>query len=195
MRKIDDRGFYRILGSLGSIATIFILMLTLWDYGVLASAYYESEITGDIDGLWGEEIIIEYSDGSTDSLKILEEQILFGFFYQERPISSITYRLSLNVDYDSEVDTSMYECDISTDSWETTKSFDDRITIAANEWIVVASSTIDDSDELPVGEHTLLFCNKGVIKIRDYATWTEIKPPDTCKDINVRISITETFLG
>ena len=195
MRKIDDHGIFQILGGLGSLATIIILTITLWDHGFLGSQYYESQIADNIVGLWGEEIIIEYSDGSTDSFKVLEEQIVFGIFYQERPISSITYCLSLKVDYDGEADNSMYECNISTDSWGTTNSFDDRITVNADEWVVVASSTIDNSDEIPVGRHTLLFCNKGVIKIRDYDTWTEIKPPDTCKGINVRISDTETVLN
>jgi len=55
------------------------------------------ETTGDISGLWNEEIIIEFKDGTTESLKILRENKLsinpFKITRDGEEITGVTYNL------------------------------------------------------------------------------------------------------
>jgi len=55
------------------------------------------ETSGDMTGKWEEEIIIEYEDGTTDSLKILGDNELsinpFSVKYQDKEIIGATYNI------------------------------------------------------------------------------------------------------
>jgi hypothetical protein len=80
----------KIIGA-GIAAIIVVAAIVVVFYETEASPYYETE---NQFGSWGEEILIEYEDGSTDSLKLLETSAPPGALtYGGKSINTVYYRL------------------------------------------------------------------------------------------------------
>jgi len=79
----------KIIG-VGIVAIIIVAALAVFFYWEDESPYYETETQF---GGWGEEIIITYTDGTTDSLKLLEASAPLGeLTYGGKGVNTICYR-------------------------------------------------------------------------------------------------------
>jgi len=81
------------------IAVFLILMLVIGAFLITVNSDgtwdTDWETDGNMTGSWGEEIIVKYEDGTTDSLKILEENQnnILAVKYNDKEIVSASYRI------------------------------------------------------------------------------------------------------
>lgn len=90
---------YMIIGIvvIVMLVVVSVFVVTGNNDGVWDTPWETDDDDGSMAGIWGEEIIIEYEDGSTQSLKMLEENLFsinpFSVKYDGKKITSARYNV------------------------------------------------------------------------------------------------------
>lgn len=165
------------------IAIVIGLIFVAWGCGAFENPYWETETAF---GKWGEEIIIYYEDGSTDSLKLLQNNLPFTVKYKGKEIVSVGYVLSATAEgegYDqAEIDYSDFYHDV-TYKKDGETVFSDRITRSSESSVKIplnddvwhevtpiienVKMRMDpDPNTFPAGTYVLSFTHGGTVRYR-----------------------------
>lgn len=174
------------------VVAIVILAIVAVAYTVLSDSIWED----DTDfGNWGQEIILEYADGSSEPLKPLS---LFSLMYDGKTLAAIRYRLSAKasgVGYDyAEIDLESYSLQITITGHES-PPFVHEFTVNGfvtydigmnNEWYTITNERIDadlfdpNGETLPIGLYTITITPTGSIFYRGFMVgrtgWGDVMP-------------------
>ena len=166
----------------GIIIVAAIATIAFWT-DIFEDPYWETETDF---GIWGEEIIITYEDGSEKSLKIINDMLFTTVDYGGKSISGVTYRLSAKatgVGYSSAgIDLSGYSIKVEFRKGTTVKTYryfsgsptEQTISIdgtfhkigGTHSISIKHSSLFGNADLFPTGSYILDFIPKGTVKYR-----------------------------
>jgi len=178
----SDNGF---ISEIASLCTIAICVMTIISFGITIGAWeaslWESNLEGasiiGCDGYWGEDIVVTYLDGITESVKGISNSIWSTMSIRDdgsMPIKTLQYCLNAKIPISDTFDVTGYEC-IVTVAHEDVVFY--RITytyvglspvvIEANQWVRIATVSLDIesvSVGLNNGRYTVSFDNIGNIE-------------------------------
>jgi len=185
------------------IATVVVAMLAIISFGtdVFTTPYWETETEF---GMWQDELIIEFADGSSQSFKIIEEgrDKPFTVFYGDEEITSMSLKLSAKATGEgyegAEIKTTNFGYDGTImkqspppvelkHTWSshrndgtTTVSLDSTKTLV-NTGINLDAEINNNPSEYPQGIYSIRFDPKGTVQYRGYpdgGSWeTATLPP------------------
>jgi len=79
---------------IGIIAIVIVTAVVIGS-SLIGSGYWENDWGDDeTAGVWGVEILLHYADGSTESIKELDENLIAGITYGGEPVAGIEWTLS-----------------------------------------------------------------------------------------------------
>ena len=189
------------------VAIIVIVMLGIlaWGTNFGSSSYWETE---NEFGIWQDELIVEFSDGSTQSLKLINEgeNKPLTVYYGGKAITKVNFKLSAKATgegYDgAEIDTTgfgydgkIYKGSTEKDSWAykiTDMIY--RCSLGSTKELLNSNyymSNLDNNpSKFPDGDYTIKFIPKGTVKYRGYPSggdWTSATlPPTRTLDITIQ---------
>lgn len=165
------------INEIAGFATVAICVMTFVSFGITTGMwepmFWISDI--DADGQWGEDIIVTYTDGQTESVKQISNNYWSIMSIQNdgsKPISTIQYCINALLPVSDVFSTHEYLCDVSVvqdgvDFYQTTYATTGSINVEANEWtrIVTVPLNIQTiSDGFNDGLFTVSFDNIGTIE-------------------------------
>lgn len=185
---------------IGIIAIIVIVTLVLCGIGTIGSnPYWETE-TGF--GMWQDEIEIGYTDGTTQSLKLLQEGSQdynpFTVYYQGQAINYVKYKVAAAVTgegYDgAKIDTNDFWIAMYIDGdykgGEQTSGIRTVPMGSSIEIMRMVCNAGSYLEPLPDGTHTVKFCSRGSMTFWGYPSGedpeTATLPPD--RQLSVTVS-------
>lgn len=174
----------KIIGIVvAAIVVVAAISVAAFWTDIFEDPYWETETDF---GIWGEEIIITYEDGSEESLKIINDMLFTTVDYGGKSISSVSYRLSAKatgtVYTGADIDLSGYDIRVNFKSGTTVKTyrtFSGSPTIQAisidgvfhqigdtHAVSIKHSSLFGDVNLFPTGSYTIQFLPTGTIRYR-----------------------------
>ena len=163
--------------EIASFATVAICIMTAISFGVTIGAwepiFWISDLD-DVDGQWGEDIIVTYDDGSTESVKGISNNYWSIMSIQNdgsKPIVTMQYCINAKIPTSDTFDTLGYECTVSIfqdgiDFYQTSYSAVHFVDVKADEWTRIVTVPLDIesvSEGLNNGVYTVSFENIGTI--------------------------------
>lgn len=180
MRKMNNDAFWI---QIGALATLFMCVMTLLTFGITTgmweSDFWHTDLEGasivGYDGDWGEDIIVVYTDGTTESVKGISNNYWETMTIQDegsKPISTIQYCINVLLPTSDIFDTLTYRCDISIvqngiNFYQIPYTTTDFIEITANEWTRIITVPLDIqnvSSGWDNGTYSISFENAGTIE-------------------------------
>lgn len=166
------------INEIAGFATLAICIMTAISFGISIGAWEAPFWITDFDdasGDWGEDIIVTYADGTTESVKGISDNHWSTMSIQNdgsKPISSLQYCINAKIPTSDVFDTSEYRCDISIvqdgiEFYQTSYTTTDHINVVANEWTRIITVTLDIesvSCNWNDGTYTVSFENMGTIE-------------------------------
>jgi len=164
---------------------IAIILVVAASYFVLGDRMFsEQNEFGD----WGQEVILNYADGSTRSLGILATNPLQKLTYERQTVVSITYKLSCKATGEGyqaiTIDMSQHTLTIYMDSiaFNPIKNFPNTIQVPVDgQWHVIHEQTIsvlDFTSGISVGDHTLKLVCGGTLRYQvESGNWLAVANP------------------
>ena len=164
------------INEIAAFATVAICIMTFISFGITTgmweAPFWISDI--DADGQWGEDIIVTYDDGTTESVKGISNNYWSTMSIESdgsKPISSLQYCINAKIPTSDSFDTLGYECMISIfqddiDFYQDTYATVHFVDVKADEWtrIVTVPLCVECvSGGLNNGVYTVSFENIGTI--------------------------------
>lgn len=165
------------VNEIAALATVAICIMTFISFGITTGMwepmFWISDID-DVDGQWGEDIIVTYTDGTTESVKAISNSIWSTMSIENdgsKPISSLQYCINAKIPASETFDTLGYECVISIfqdgiEFYHTPYSTVHFVDVKADEWTRVVTVPLDIqtiSDNWNDGIYHVSFDNVGTI--------------------------------
>jgi len=166
------------INEIAGFATIAICIMTAVSFGVTIGAwepvFWISDID-DVDGQWGEDIIVTYADGSTESVKGISNNYWSTMAIENdgsKPISSLQYCINALIPVSDVFTTWEYWCDVSIvqdgiEFYQMTYTTTDPINVKADEWTRIITVSLDVqtiSSNWNDGTYRISFENAGSIE-------------------------------
>lgn len=168
------------LVEIGALCTIFICAMTFITFGITIGAFETSlwesnmEII-DYDGQWGEDIVVTYTDGQTESVKQISNSYWSTMAIENegsKIITSLQYCLNAKIPISDTFDITGYECIVSVVQgdvifYRITHTYVNSVSIDANGWVRVVTVSLnvhDVTEDLNDGRYTVSFENVGTIE-------------------------------
>jgi len=166
------------INEIAGFATLAICIMTAISFGISIGAWEAPFWITDFDdasGDWGEDIIVTYADGTTESVKGISDNHWSTMSIQNdgsKPISSLQYCINAKIPTSDVFDTSEYRCDISIvqdgiEFYQTSYAIVDYVDIKANEWTRAITVTLDIqtiSSSWNDGTYCISFENAGTLE-------------------------------
>lgn len=168
-----------LINQIAGFATIAICIMTaisfLISIGAWEAPFWISDID-DVDGQWGEDIVVVYTDGTTESVKGISNNYWSTMSIQNdgsKPIEMLQYCLNAKIPTSDSFDITGYECTVSVVDqdniilYHTTHTYVNSVSIEANQWVRIVTVSLDIesiSEGLNDGFYTVSFENAGAIK-------------------------------
>jgi len=189
--------------AVGAIIVAIIIIAAIFVVYSGGTPYWETET---VFGVWQDELVIEFEDGSMESLKIIQEDITkpFTVYYEDKVILGVSLKLSATASgegYDgAELQTTGFGYDgyVKKDgaikhSWVIQSTKTHNIPIDTTKLLVqsgIQMTTINNNpNKYPSGIYTIEFYPRGTVQYRGYPNsedWvTAILPPDRSIIIDV----------
>jgi hypothetical protein len=172
---MNNNGF---INELAALCTIGICIMTFLTFGITTGLwepmFWISDIDG-VDGQWGEDIIVVYTDGITESVKGIYNNYWETMSIRDDnsdPISVIQYCLNAKIPVSDTFDITGYECIVTVEDqdnvvvYHTTHTYVDSVVVEENQWVRIVTVSLDIesiSEGLDNGLYTVSFENIGTI--------------------------------
>jgi len=168
------------INEIAGFATIAICIMTFISFGMTTGLWEEPfwcsgmEII-DYEGYWGEDIIVTYTDGQTESVKQISNSYWDSMSIRDdssKPIVTIQYCINALIPVSDVFNTREYRCAVfivqdGVDFYQTSYATTDSIDVGANEWtriITVPLNIQTISNNWNDGIYTVSFENAGTIE-------------------------------
>jgi len=171
-------GIDAFINELAALCTIGICAMTFISFGITTGMwepmFWISDFD-DVDGQWGEDLIVVYTDGSDESVKDLSNSIWSTMAIENegsRPIEALQYCLNAKIPTSDSFDITGYECIVTIAqndmvAYRTTHTYVNSVSIEANQWVRIVTVSLDIesiSEGLDNGLYTVSFENAGTIE-------------------------------
>jgi len=169
--------------EIAGLATIAICVMTFLTFGISTGMwepdFWRSDLDGasiiGYDGDWGEDIIVTYADGTTESVKGVSDNYWSSMSIQNdgsKPIETLQYCINVLLPVSDVFNTLEYWCDVSivqdgVGFYQTSYTTTDSIIVKADEWTRIITVPLDVqtiSDGWIDGTYSVSFDNAGAIE-------------------------------
>jgi len=172
-----------LINEIAGVATLAICVMTFITFmittGALEPGFWESDLQGasiiGCDGQWGEDFVVVYTDGTTESVKGIYNNYWATMSIRDdnsKPIVTIQYCINAMIPVSDVFNTREYWCDVSivqdgVEFYQTSYTTTDSINVEANEWTRIVTVVLDIesvAEGLNDGLFTVSFDNIGTIE-------------------------------
>lgn len=178
---MNNNGF---ISEVAGVATIFICVMTFITFMITVGAWeaslWESDLEGasiiGCNGYWGEDIVVTYTDNTTESVKGVSNNYWNTMSIRNdgsKPISMLQYCINAKIPSSETFDIRAYECMASVVSqddvvlYRITYTYVSSVPVEANEWTRVVTVSLDVqsvSSDWNDGIYRVSFENAGTIE-------------------------------
>lgn len=170
------------INEIAGFATLAICIMTAISFsisiGAFEAPFWISNLDGasviGYDGVWGEDFIVTYTDGTTESVKQISNNYWSTMAIRDdnsKPISAVQYCINAKIPSSDTFDTLGYECTISIiqdgiDLYQTSFTIMSSVYVEANSWTQIITVPLEIqsiSSDLDNGIYTVSFENTGDI--------------------------------
>lgn len=177
---MNDNAFIVELGALATVVICFMTFITfIITVGAWEPDFWESDLEGasiiGYDGYWGEDIVVIYTDGTTESVKGVSNNYWSTMSIRDdgsKPISTVQYCINAKIPTSDTFDTQGYECMASVVGqddvvfYRITYTYVSSVDVEANEWTRIVTVSLDVqsvSSDWNDGMYRVSFENAGTI--------------------------------
>jgi len=171
------------IAEISGLATVVICIMTFVTFGITTGVwepdFWRSDLDGasivGYDGSWGEDIVVTYTDGNTESVKGISNSYWGTMSIRDdgsKAISSLEYCINAMIPVSDTFNTREYHCAVSivrnnNNFYQTTYTTTGFVEIKANEWTRVITVPLDIqsiSTNWDNGLYVVSFENTGTIE-------------------------------